>query len=162
MAGPRYSILPLDAVLDRRLTHLALHVLAVLGGHSDNNGWCIVRLKTIAQAIGSDASKVSKAITLLVELGYVRKRERYGKNGGQLANLYQVSLDREPVDVDADDGVEAVAEVDGGEVPEQSEAAPLVLRTSPPWLSGQAPLGHEDKPFFFEEERPLFRTTFIP
>ncbi|RJG45583.1 helix-turn-helix domain-containing protein [Mesorhizobium sp. DCY119] len=107
MDGPRYSILPADAVFDSRLSRLGLHVLAALGAHSDNNGWCIVRQKTLAEKIGGSRENVARAINELVGLGYVRKRDRFGKNGARLASLYQVAMDREPTEVELDDAITA-------------------------------------------------------
>ncbi|HWK14813.1 MAG TPA: helix-turn-helix domain-containing protein [Rhizobiaceae bacterium] len=105
MAGPRYSSIPADAVLDRELSRLALHVLAALGTHADNNGWCVVKQKTLADKIGSSAGSVANAIGELVKRGYVRVRARHADNGAQLASLYQVVMDREPSDVVEDDGI---------------------------------------------------------
>jgi DNA-binding transcriptional MocR family regulator len=105
MAGPRYSIIPADAVMDRELSRLALHVLTALGTHADNNGWCIVKQKTLAERIGSTPNSIANALRELIKRGYVRSRQRHGMNGVRLANLYQIVMDREPSEALVEDGI---------------------------------------------------------
>ena len=93
MSGPRYSIIPADAVGDSRLSHAALRVLAVLGTHANNNGWCHVRQSLIADRLGISRRYVSEALNALVGQSYVRVIPRFGPNGAQLASLYQVVMD---------------------------------------------------------------------
>ncbi|MER9092229.1 helix-turn-helix domain-containing protein [Mesorhizobium sp. M0700] len=95
-SGPRYSIIPADAVFDNRLSRLALHVLTALGTHSDSNGWCIVKQNTLANEIGSTPGSVQNAVRQLAKLGYLRKRDRFAPNGAKLASQYQVAMDRDP------------------------------------------------------------------
>ncbi|RUV26577.1 helix-turn-helix domain-containing protein [Mesorhizobium sp. M5C.F.Ca.IN.020.32.2.1] len=117
MAGPRYSIMPADAVFDLKAARLDIHVLAAIGTHTDNNGWCILRQKTLAEKIGSTAPSVRNSIGRLVKLGYLRVRHRHAESGAQLASYYQVVMDREPVfPADFDDGItiEAGADIPAG------------------------------------------------
>lgn len=169
MAGPRYSILPADAVFDSRLSRLALHVLAALGGHADNNGWCVVRQKTLAAKIGSSTHSVRNALRELVELGYVRCRSRYADSGAQIASLYQVVMDREPPAEIAETGIDADEKTvpngnvfpasDGGEISHQAAqadvppASPRYRGGNPHVTGGVTPtLPHKNDP---SSERPL-------
>lgn len=115
MTGPRYSIIPADAVADHRLSHVSLRVLAVLGTHTDNNGWCYIRQRSIADRIGVSQRYAAQAVTDLLNKGYIRSRHRFGENGAQVASFYQVVMDREPATLGA---------------PEESERPDGLARTS--------------------------------
>ena len=147
MSGPRYSIIPADAVLDRELSRLALHVLAALGAHADNNGWCIVKQQTLADKIGSSAGSVANAIGELVRRGYVRVRARHADNGAQLASLYQVVMDREPSETLEDDGIssEGGSSVDEGGVHVQMKGGFIPTCTLNNDPSSKRPSSIEDK-----------------
>jgi len=99
--GPRYSIIPSRAVYDPRLTPRALRVLCALGVHSDNDGWCFPDQATIARDLGMSRPRVSTAIVLLTELGYVACELRVQKGKGMRGLWYRVILDtpgKPPVD----------------------------------------------------------------
>lgn len=127
MAGGRYSIIPSDAVFDERLSRFDLHVLAALGAHSNNNGWCTIKQATLANKINSTPGSVQNSVRRLVMLGYVRRRYRHAENGAQLASLYQVVMDREPVDPEMDVGIalEDSVELATPMPAEKAEGAPL-------------------------------------
>ncbi|BCG85341.1 hypothetical protein MesoLj113c_14510 [Mesorhizobium sp. 113-3-9] len=104
MAGPRYSIIPADALADDRITDLHLRILAILGSHSDGNGWLQINQKTLAARAKKTRETINRAIRDLVEFGYVRKFDRIGDDNRRLISKYQVVMDRDPVDevVDVD------------------------------------------------------------
>lgn len=105
MAGSRYSIIPADAVFDDRLSRFDVNLLAALGAHSNNNGWCTIKQATLAAKMHSTPGSVHNSLGRLVRFGYVKRRFRHADNGAQLASLYQVVMDREPIDADADAGI---------------------------------------------------------
>lgn len=98
MAGPRYSIIPADALADDRVTDLHLRVLAILASHSDANGWLQINQKNLAARAKKTRETINRAIRDLAAFGYVRKRGRVGEDGRRLTNKYQVVLDREPLE----------------------------------------------------------------
>ncbi|MCI5078252.1 helix-turn-helix domain-containing protein [Oricola sp.] len=126
MSGPRYSIIPADAVVDKKLSRLALHVLAALGTHADNNGWCIVRHTTLAEKLDSTKESIRNALRELDRRGYIRRRERRGSNGARLANFYQVVMDREPSEQLLEDAISDAPPTrgDGGDPHAQMQGTP--------------------------------------
>jgi hypothetical protein len=95
MASPRYSIIPGDALDDPKVTDLHLRVLALLGRHSDNNGWLQINQRTLAEKTGRSRETINRAISDLVDLGYVRKEARFSeKDGRQMISSYQIIMDR--------------------------------------------------------------------
>ena len=81
MSGPRYSIIPAAAVLDARLKGRALQVLALLGSHTDEDGWCSRSQVRMARQLVCGRASVHRAIGVLVECGYVEQRERRRPDG---------------------------------------------------------------------------------
>jgi hypothetical protein len=90
----RYSIMPAEAFTDRRLKPVDVRVLGVLGGFMGKNaeGW--PSQKTIASAAGLHRVTVNTSLKLLVELGYVKTRER-SKSGMKVALHYRIVIDDE-------------------------------------------------------------------
>lgn len=100
--GPRYSIIPGDALSDPRVKDGHLRVLAVLGTHTDRNGWCRVNQKTIAQKVGKSRETVNRLIKSLCAMGYVQKRDQWSKSEGRSISKYQILMDRDEVAQDVD------------------------------------------------------------
>lgn len=101
MSGPRYSIIPGDALSDPNVKDGHLRVLAVLGTHTDKNGWCKVNQKSIAERVGKSRETVNRIIKDLCELGYVRKEDGWSQSEGRSISRYQVLMDRPEVAQDA-------------------------------------------------------------
>jgi hypothetical protein len=119
MSGPRLSIIPAAAVEDTRLTLSALRTLCYLGKHTNDEGWCRAKQKTMAAGLKLARSTVQASLDLLYELGYV-EREHAGWKGVDpddskqpfAAHYYRVKLDRggPPADTLSDQADETAAE----------------------------------------------------
>ncbi len=97
---PSFAGAPMRAMGDRALTaldHRTLNVIAHVDRFSlqrDGPGCCI-GLKKIAGAVGSARTKVSEAITRLVDLGYLEK-ERHPEDGRRMVlRVLYVQADHE-------------------------------------------------------------------
>lgn len=95
MTGPRYAIIPGDAVTDDRLTPATFRVLAAIGRHHSNNGWCFFKQGKMASRLGLSRGAVNKAIANLTEWGYIEKRSTSRDDGGNSWCEYRVRLDRD-------------------------------------------------------------------
>src|ERR1700761_976854 len=75
----RYSIIPARAITDPNVTAQALRVLALLGRHSDDNGWCRRSQVRMAKELGCSRGTIQNALDLLIGhengMGYVERRE---------------------------------------------------------------------------------------
>ncbi|TKB44971.1 MAG: helix-turn-helix domain-containing protein, partial [Mesorhizobium sp.] len=98
----RFSIIPAEAVTDPSLEGRDLQVLALLGRHTDNRGWCCRSQVKMAREINCGRATVQRSIGRLVEAGYLEHRAIVRDNGGDAAHEYRVVFDRPD---DADDGV---------------------------------------------------------
>lgn len=99
--GPRYTIFQADAAFDKRLSDLQVRVLSILGTHTDNNGWCAVNQRKLAEAIGRSRETINRVIRDLCEFGYLTKKEQKTSANGRTISLYQVLMDRPLVAQDA-------------------------------------------------------------
>jgi hypothetical protein len=90
----QWSILPVRALLDRKLTQSELRVLAAMCVYTNSYGVCWPGTQTIGAILGMDQGNVSRAIQKLVRRGYVRRlaakdyQLEYAKFGK--INRYQV------------------------------------------------------------------------
>lgn len=92
----RFSIIPARAVLDKNLTDLDIRVLAILGIHSDKNGWCFKNQSKIAEELGVARQSVSRCCARLYAAGYLEARDiNEGKKvtGLRSINCYRVICD---------------------------------------------------------------------
>ncbi|WP_193336183.1 helix-turn-helix domain-containing protein [Devosia beringensis] len=101
MSGPRYSIFPADCLTDPRFKDVHLRVLAQIGTHTDNKGWCTVNQRKLGEACGKTRETINRAIRDLCEMGYLSKRDQLTKAQGRTISQYRVLMDRpdEPPDV---------------------------------------------------------------
>lgn len=87
---PNLSIIPARAVGDPALDASAVRVLCAVGLHTDATGGNVwTSVNTLARESGVSESTVHRAISTLVEHGYLRVIPRTGKT-----NLYEVILQR--------------------------------------------------------------------
>lgn len=112
MSGPRLSIIPAAAVLDRRLQRGDLDVLCLLGMSTDANGWTRRSQVKMAKQLEVARSTVQASLTRLVEAGWVEKRilSMPGQPGERdSAHEYRVILDvvDAPKSINDCDGLEA-------------------------------------------------------
>lgn len=94
MSGPRYSIFPADCLTDPRFKDVHLRVLAQIGTHTDNRGWCTVNQRKLGEACGKTRETINRAIRDLCEMGYLSKRDQETKAGGRTISQYRVLMDR--------------------------------------------------------------------
>jgi hypothetical protein len=94
MSGPRYSIFPADCLSDRRVKDIHLRVLASIGTHTDNKGWCEVNQRKLGEACGKSRETINRAIRDLCDMGYLSKREQKTRAGGRTISQYRVLMDR--------------------------------------------------------------------
>lgn len=80
MAGPRFSILPIEVLRDTRLTLRDLRVLIALYGFKDRFGCCWPSRGLLAALTGLPLPRISVATTRLVSLGWVRKEGSGGRS----------------------------------------------------------------------------------
>ncbi|KAB0681323.1 MarR family transcriptional regulator [Aureimonas leprariae] len=93
-AGPRYAIIPADAVTDKRLIGKDdLRALALLGRHIDGKGWCTRTQGRMAAEMEIARGALQRSLGRLVDAGYVEVRHEKRRDGGQAANSYRVVLD---------------------------------------------------------------------
>ncbi len=93
MSGPRLSIIPAGAVTDQRLEGRDLQVLALLGSHTDTDGWCFRSQATMARQIGCGRATVQRSLDRLEAAGWLARRAETRDDGGTTVNAYRVVLD---------------------------------------------------------------------
>lgn len=72
--GPRLSIIPARAVTDPEICAQALRVLALLGRHTDDQGWCRRSQVTMAEELCCDRRTIQRGLAQLEANGYVERR----------------------------------------------------------------------------------------
>lgn len=92
-SDPRYSIIPARAIFDTRLTAFDVRVLAVLGTHTDRQGWCVIKQRTIAERLVATREGVNKALKKLIDCGWVEAVNQTSERFGKMASLYRVIMD---------------------------------------------------------------------
>lgn len=80
MAGPRFSILPIEVLKDTRLTLRDLRVLLALHAFKNQVGRCWPSRGLLAALTGLPEARISVATTRLVALGWVAKEGRGGRS----------------------------------------------------------------------------------
>jgi len=80
MAGPRFSILPIEVLKDTRLTPRDLRVLIALHAFKDRFGCCWPSRGLLASLTGLPLPRISVATTRLVAFGWVRKEGSGGRS----------------------------------------------------------------------------------
>jgi hypothetical protein len=96
VGDPRFSIIPADAVLDRRLEPRDLQVLCIFGKHTDKRGWCRRSQVVMAKEIGCARSTVQASIDRLIAAGWLQKRPQndlHTPGVRDSAHEYRVVLD---------------------------------------------------------------------
>ncbi|WP_416358208.1 helix-turn-helix domain-containing protein [Aureimonas phyllosphaerae] len=150
--GPRYAILPADAVTDPALSGPDLKVLALLGRHIDKKGWCTRAQKRMADELSIARGTLQRSLGRLVDAGYVEVEQVQRRDGGQAANRYRVILD-DQARADQLDLFSFVTDA----VRDEGEGTPC--------LTDEAPLPHLERAppasprRGTHKERPLYRTS---
>src|SRR5262245_54540723 len=123
----RYSTIPGGAVTDPRLEPRDFQVLALLGRHTKNGGWCWRSQVKMARELKCGRSTVQRSLDRLVAAGWVEKRLR-GRGSAEpnaekqpfAPHWYRVKLDNEV----PDDALERIIEND--ESDDEVEGCPPV------------------------------------
>lgn len=74
MTNYRFSIIPAGAITDTRLKLRDLQVLALLGRHTNKQGWCRRKHRTIATELDCSRSTVQTSLDRLYATGYVQRK----------------------------------------------------------------------------------------
>ncbi len=90
----RFSIVPAQAVEDRRLGPAPFRVLAALGTFSDREGWCWPSMTTLATQLSTRRQVVQRHVQELAKLGYIEIQRQRRPDGGSAANRYRLLFDR--------------------------------------------------------------------
>ncbi len=69
----QWSVIPVRALLDRGLAAVQFRTLAALCIYTNSHGVCWPGIETLSKIVGSDKAVISRTITRLVKLGYVRR-----------------------------------------------------------------------------------------
>lgn len=86
----RFAAFPAAAVFDKRLSPRDLTVLAAIGVHTDENGWCYPSLSRLGEILGVTRQAVQKSVRVLVGNRYLDVRHRYRADGSQDTNAIHV------------------------------------------------------------------------
>jgi hypothetical protein len=89
----RFSIIPASAVTDARLEPRDLQVLCLLGRHTDDLGWCCRSQVKMAKELACGRATVQRALSRLVEAGYVEHRPKQRESGADAAHNFRVVID---------------------------------------------------------------------
>lgn len=89
----RFSIIPAQAIFDKRLSPRDITVLAAIGTHTDKSGWCFPSQGTLGKMLGISRPMVNRVIKHLQNSGYLQVVQKFnGKS--QTVNLMRVLMDR--------------------------------------------------------------------
>jgi hypothetical protein len=89
----RFSVIPSRAFDDNRINSRAIVVLGIIGCYSDRDGWCFPSQVTLAKRLGVSRQAVIKQVNILVECGYIEKRQRTRDNLSTTSCMYRILYD---------------------------------------------------------------------
>jgi hypothetical protein len=184
MSKSRFSILPVGAISDDRITDAQFRTLAALGCYTNREGWCYPSLQTLGKKRNKSFQSVSKDLKHLVKLGYLEKVIRFDENGSRTSNLYHLSYDPPstseieapstpevegtavyPVDSPSSTEVEA-SSIPGDETPSSAEIEPpSIPGVEPPSTSEVEQTSHVNDSINFPKnnvENPLPLNVKVP
>jgi hypothetical protein len=93
---PDLSIIPARALKDSELTFHRLRALNAIGHFTSRDGSGVwASNATLAEVAGIDERDLRRAVTWLVDRGYVRKRARRSAAGGSTTNILAIVLDEQ-------------------------------------------------------------------
>ena len=136
MSGPRLSIFQRGAVVDLRLKAQDVRVLALLGSHTNDAGWCLRSQVRMAEELACTRSTVQRALMRLIECGYVEQRVQHRPDGGDCAHAYRVLLD----DLRPGEFINEIDEKDAGSGDDSETPCPPVGTPLPASGQGGAPI----------------------
>lgn len=75
-----FVVIPIKAVLDRRITGENLRVLCALAGYCNKSGYSFVSLKTISKDLNCTPQNIGKHLKKIERLGYIQSFSNYFPN----------------------------------------------------------------------------------
>jgi biotin operon repressor len=75
-----FVVIPIKAVLDRRITGENLRALCALAGYCNKSGYSFVSLKTIAKDLNCTPQNIGKHLKKIERLGYIQSFSNYFPN----------------------------------------------------------------------------------
>ena len=102
-------------------------MLAAIATYANARGQCWPAQAAIARRLKIGERTVRRAVSSLIDLGYLRVRERYGAGGARLANIYTIVLQSEQGDLFGPEGVAAPCHT-----PRPNDARPPATAGRPP------------------------------
>lgn len=85
----------LDKVYKSNLPSRAKQIMFYLINRANTEGTCFPSVKTIASDCGVSERTIQRTMKVLLEEGFVIKKNRYRDNGGQSSNLYKLQIEPE-------------------------------------------------------------------
>ena len=85
-----HFVVPIRAVDDLDLGHVAFRILAALSTYQSKDGWISVSVATIAKRVGQAHQVVGRQINALEELGYIDVQHEKGRNGACQGKCYRL------------------------------------------------------------------------
>ena len=98
-----FVVIPIKAVIDRRVTGENLRVLCALAGYCNKSGYSFVSLKTISKDLNCTPQNIGKHLKKIESLGYIQSFSNYFPNlkGNTRRIIYDDNIKHE--DLKADD-----------------------------------------------------------
>lgn len=98
-----FVVIPIKAVIDRRITGENLRALCALAGYCNKSGYSFVSLKTIAKDLNCTPQNIGKHLKKIESLGYIQSFSNYFPNlkGNTRRIIYDDNIKHE--DLKADD-----------------------------------------------------------
>jgi len=98
-----FVVIPIKAVIDRRITGENLRALCALAGYCNKSGYSFVSLKTIAKDLNCTPQNIGKHLKKIESLGYIQSFSNYFPNlkGNTRRIIYDDKIKHE--DLKADD-----------------------------------------------------------
>lgn len=97
-----FVVIPIKAVLDRRITGENLRVLCALAGYCNKSGYSFVSLKTISKDLKCTPQNIGKHLKKIERLGYIQSFSNYFPNlkGNTRRIIYDDKITHEDLKTD--------------------------------------------------------------
>jgi biotin operon repressor len=97
-----FVVIPIKAVIDRRITGENLRALCALAGYCNKSGYSFVSLKTIAKDLNCTPQNIGKHLKKIERLGYIQSFSNYFPNlkGNTRRIIYDDKIKHEDLKTD--------------------------------------------------------------
>lgn len=97
-----FVVIPIKAVIDRRITGENLRALCALAGYCNKSGYSFVSLKTIAKDLNCSPQNIGKHLKKIERLGYIQSFSNYFPNlkGNTRRIIYDDKITHEDLKTD--------------------------------------------------------------